>query len=244
LGSEYTDWGVGDVDDKKLARLGAWAGIVFFVLMLVIGLLPGSPPKPSDSAAKIAKYFTDTADEMRIVTYLGGLATVAVLFWLAALYRILRRADSSPVLPVAALAGGVVTAALTAVGGITLGALTILKLQNGIDATGVRFFYVLGNNLTMAGGFSVVVLLIATAGVVVRTHVMPTWLAGIAVIDAVLWLVGAGAVTSTKDFIFYFAFAAFIVFAIWVLVVSIMMLRARDGAAAPSPSPVAEVSAA
>ena len=77
----------------KLGRWGAWAGIVFVVLVLITAFLPGSPPKPSDSAVKIAKYFVDKADEIRITTYIGGLATIAMLFWLGALWRFMRTAE-------------------------------------------------------------------------------------------------------------------------------------------------------
>lgn len=231
-------------DDRKLERLGAWAGIAFVVLVLVTALLPGSPPKTSDSVGKIAKFFVDKSDEIRIVTYVGGLATIAVLFWLAALYRTLRRADSSPIMPVAALLGGVVTAALIGAGGIVMGTVAIIRLQNGISPLDIRFFYVLSNNLAFAGGFSLIVLLVAASAVIVRTHVMPMWVAAIGGIDALLWLVGAGAVTSTKDFIFYIAFAGFIVFAIWVLIVSIFMMRAHGAAPAEAPATVAEPTAA
>jgi hypothetical protein len=232
------------VDDRKLERVGAWAGIVFVVLVLVTALLPGSPPKTSDSVGKIAKFFVDKSDEIRITTYVGGLATVAVLFWLAALYRTLRRVDSSGVLAVAALAGGVVTTALIGVGGVLMGAVSILRLQNGIAPIDIRFFYVLSTNLTVAGGFSLVVLLVATSWAIVRTHVMPTWVAVIGGIDALLWLVGCGAVTSTKDAIFYVAFAGFLVFAIWVLILSILMLRADDGKPAAVPAAAAAETAA
>jgi hypothetical protein len=232
------------VDDRKLERVGAWAGIVFVVLVLVTALLPGSPPKTSDSVGKIAKFFVDKSDEIRITTYVGGLATVAVLFWLAALYRTLRRADSSGVLAVAALAGGVVTTALIGVGGVLMGVVSIIRLQAGIAPIDIRFFYVLSTNLTIAGGFSLVVLLVATSWAIVNTRVMPTWVAVIGGLDALLWLVGCGAVTSTKDFIFYIAFAGFLVFAIWVLIVSIFMLRTDDRAPAAVPATAAAETAA
>jgi hypothetical protein len=232
------------MDDKKLERLGGWAGIVFVVLVVVAGFLPGSPPNTSDSVGKISRYFVDKADEIRIVTYLGGLATIAVLFWLAALYRMLRRVETSPILPVAALAGGIVTTALVAVGGVIIGAVAILTLQSGIAPVNIRLFYVLGNNLTLAGGFSIIVLLLAASWAIVRSHVMPVWVAAIGAVDALLWVVGTGAVTSTKDFIFYFGFAGFLGFALWALIVSIMMLRAPGAAPAATPVTVSEPSVA
>jgi hypothetical protein len=218
------------MDDSKLERWGAWAGIAFVVLVLITVLLPGNPPKVSDSALKIGKYFDDKADEIRIVTYVGGLATVALLFWLGALWRFMRKAEGAgPMLATSAVAGGVVTAGLTAVGGIILGVVAILRLQNGIALSGVRFFYVLGNNLVIAGGFGIIVLVASVSFLVLRSDLMPRWVAAVGGVDLVLWIVACGAVTSTKDFVFYFGFAAFGLFAIWLLIVSIMMLRAPSG---------------
>jgi hypothetical protein len=169
---------------------------------------------------------------------------VAVLFWLGALWRFMRKAEGAgPMLATSAVAGGVLTAALTAVGGIMLGAVAILRLQNGIAPSGVRFFYVLGNNLVLAGGFGVIVLLASVSFLVLRSDLMPRWVAALGGVDIVLWIVACGAVTSTKDFIFYFGFAALTVFAIWVLVVSILMLRAPSGGESGAPA-VAETSAA
>ena len=232
-----------EVDDSKLERWGAWAGIAFVVLVLVTGFLPGSPPKPSDSAAKIAKYFVDKSDEIRITTYVGGLATIAVLFWLGALWRFMRKAEGTgPMLATSALAGGVVAAVLTTVGGIILGATIILKLQNGFaKPSDVRLFYVLGNNFVISGGFGIIVLIASVSLLVLRTGMMPRWVAAVGGVDLVLWIVACGGVTSTKDFIFYFGFGAFVVFAIWVLIVSILMLRAPSGN--PGTPAVAEASA-
>ena len=101
---------------------------------------------------KIAKYFVDKADQIRIVTYVGGLASIAVLFWLGALWRFMRTAEGAgPMLATSAVAAGAVAAALNAVSGIMIGTVSILKLQNGIDDGNIRFFYVLGNNFTIAG---------------------------------------------------------------------------------------------
>jgi hypothetical protein len=225
-----------EVDDSKLERWGAWAGIAFVVLVLVTGFLPGNPPKTSDSAVKITKYFVDRADQIRIVTYVGGLATIAVLFWLGALWRFMRTAEGpGPMLATSAVAGGVFAAVANAASGIIFGTVAILKLQNGIEGGSIRFFYVLGNNFAMAGGFAVIVLIGSVSLLVLRSDLMPRWVAALGGVEILLWLVASGAVTSTKDFIVYFGFAAFALFAVWVLVVSIMMLRStKESAGAPA----------
>ena len=213
------------MDDSKLERWGAWAGIAFVVLVLVTAFLPGSPPKPSDSTAKITTYFADKADEIRIITYLGGLATVAVFFWLGALGRFLRRGEGAgPMLATSAVAGGVFAAVMNGVGGIILAAVTVLRLQNSAPKE-LRFYYVLANMFTIVGGFGIVVLLAAVSLVALRSAVLPRWVAALGGVAIVLWIVATGGVTSTKDWIFYFGLAGFALFAIWVVVVSIMMMR-------------------
>ena len=230
------------MDDSKLERWGAWAGIAFVVLVLITAFLPGSPPKPSDSAVKITKYFVDKSDEIRITTYVGGLATIAILFWLGALWRFMRTAEGpGPMLATSAVAAGAVAAALNAVGGIVFGTVAILKLQSGIDDKSIRFFYVLGNDFAVAGGFAVIVMLAAVSFLVLRSDLMPKWVAALGGVTIVLFFVAGGGVTSTKDFLLYVLLGALVLFSVWIVVVSIMMMKAAKGSGAPA---VAETSAA
>ena len=75
-----------------------------------------------------------------------------------------------------------------------------------------------------------------------RSNLMPTWVAALGGVTIVAWIVAGGGVTSTKDFLLYVLFAAFVLFAVWVVVVSVMMLRAAEqGTGAPA---VSEPSAA
>ena len=62
------------MDDSKWERWGALGGILFVIMVLVSVFLPGSPPKTSDSAAKIVKFFADNGDEIRWAGYIGLLA--------------------------------------------------------------------------------------------------------------------------------------------------------------------------
>ena len=72
------------MDDSKWERWSALGGVLFVVLILVAGFLPGSPPKTSDSAGKIANFITDKNDEVRWAAYIGALGSVALFFlWLA-----------------------------------------------------------------------------------------------------------------------------------------------------------------
>src|ERR1700704_4099555 len=85
--------GGGGMDDSKWERWSALGGILFVVLILVSAFLPGSPPKTSDSAAKIAKFVVDKHDELRWAAYLGALAAVPLFWFAGAVWRLLRRAE-------------------------------------------------------------------------------------------------------------------------------------------------------
>ena len=85
-------------------------------------------------------------------------------------------------------------------------------------------------------------LVASVSFLVLRSDLMPRWVAALGGVTVLVWIVAGGGVTSTKDFLLYVGLAGFVLFAVWVLVVSIMMLRAaKKGAGAPA---VAESSAA
>ena len=63
------------MDDSKWERWSALGGVLFVIMILVGAFLPGSPPKTSDSASKIAKFIADKPDELRWAGFIGALAT-------------------------------------------------------------------------------------------------------------------------------------------------------------------------
>ena len=75
---------------------------LFVVLVLVTVILPGCR-SPASRPRKVTQYFADKADEI-IVTYVGGLAMVAVLFWLGRMWRFMRTAGQGPMLATSAVA--------------------------------------------------------------------------------------------------------------------------------------------
>jgi hypothetical protein len=61
------------MNDSKWERWSALGGLAFVVLTVASALLPGSPPKASDSSAKIADFISDKGDECA-GRPIGGLA--------------------------------------------------------------------------------------------------------------------------------------------------------------------------
>src|ERR1700730_1030591 len=105
------------MDEAKWERWGALAGVVFVGLAVIGGFIGGSPPKTSDSAEKIAKYFQDNQGNLKVGSYLTGLALVPLLWFLGTLFGRLRRAEGGAGrVSGIALTGGIAAAAIAMVG--------------------------------------------------------------------------------------------------------------------------------
>jgi hypothetical protein len=216
------------MDEKQWERWGALGGVVFVVLVVVSAVIGGSPPKPTDSALKIAKYFRDNQDALKIGSYLNGIGLVVFLWFLATLFGRLRRAEGG--------SGRVSGIALT--GAVV--ALTIATVANGITAYAVLHPLGSASSFQVAtilfgyAGFAIAVFVAATSIVVLRTSLLPRWLGWIGAVVALLWLVGAAAVSTENDTINGIGFVVFLLWAIWLLVVSALLYRATT--AAPEPA--------
>jgi hypothetical protein len=223
------------MDDNKWERWSALGGIVFVVLILASAFLPGSPPKPGDSAVKIAKFVTDKGDEIRWAGYLGAIAAVPLFWFAGGVWRLLRRAEGgNPRLTVVAVLGLGFAALSGALGGVILGALGILGVSGSGGLSSTRFFYVLSFNVGALTSFGAAVFVGAFSIVIVRSAVLPTvmgWLGGLV---AILFLIGGAVVTSTRDAFFTISLVSFFAFAVWLLIVSGLMLRAPSSETAVS----------
>jgi hypothetical protein len=212
------------VDDSKWERWGALGGILFVVLVAVSAILPGSPPKTSDSADKIAKFITDNDDSIRWAAYLGGLAVIALFWWLGSVWRLMRRGEGgSPMLTVTALGGAVFASTMATIGAVTLAVIPVIGTHT-FDHPQIRIFYILSSNLAVATEFGAAVFVGAFSLLIIRRRVLPPIMGWLGLIVAALGIVGGPVVASTRDAFFYLAFAGFVSFLVWTLVVSILML--------------------
>jgi hypothetical protein len=145
------------VDDSKWERWGALGGILFVVIVAVSAIIPGSPPKTSDSSVKMLHFLEDNGDAVRVAAVLGGLAIVPLFWWLGSVWRLMRRGEGgSPRLAVTALGGAVFASVMAAIGGVLLAVMPIVGARS-LGSTGVRFFYILSTNLAVATEFALAV---------------------------------------------------------------------------------------
>jgi preprotein translocase subunit YajC len=224
------------MDDVKWERYGAAAGVLFVILVVVGSLISGAPPSPDDSVREIADYYEDHTGTIKAGAFLTGLATVAFLWFLGSLWSTLRRSEDTRRLATIATGGGIV-GLITAITSIALNATVALA----IDSTGAtasvnpKFIYLLSGTIAGMGNFGIAVLVGATAVAALRTGVFPAGLAWASVVLAVGWLVAGLIVASDATAIFTIGFVAFLLWLIWVLVVSFFMIRPQEPAsAAPS----------
>ena len=210
------------MDETKYEKWGLLAGIEFVVLNLVGGLIAGTPPKVTDSTAKITEFFADHHDEIRIGSFLGGLSIIAFLWFLASLFGRLRRAEGGAGrVSQIALTGGVVVAAVASIGYglMALGGLYADTGEFALKTSTVAFAYL---------GFAAAAFVLGASIVVLRTKLLPDWVAWLGGISAILWIVGGVQVTSTRDVFADIGLAAYLVWALWVLVVSVLLYRKQD----------------
>jgi Domain of unknown function (DUF4386) len=216
-------------DSSKWERYGALGGIGFVVLLIVGGIVSGSSPKTTDSAAKILKYFSDNRDGIKVSAYLNGVAAVPILWWAGSLWARLRRAE-----------GGQPRLALVAVLGLVLGgasaaasaaiSATVAIEQKDLGASGAKFFFVLAQAIGSGISFGVAVLVLATSVLVLRMKVFPVWLGWLGLVDGVLMLVAGYGIASTSSALSGIGFAAFIIWAIWIITTSVIMFRTNEPA--------------
>ncbi len=215
------------MDEDKLARWGLLAGVVFVVLILVAGFIAGSPPKVSDPDGKIIKYFSDHQDSLKIASYLNGLSSVVFLWFLGSLFGRLRRAEGGAGrLAGVALTGGVATVAIfSASGGIT----AYNALRPSQASAG---FYRLSADMGAFAFFTIAVFVVGVSLVLWTRGLLPKALGYAGEAIGILFLIGAAAVSTENDAIFTIGFIAFIAFAIWLAIVSVMLYRTPETATA------------
>jgi hypothetical protein len=215
------------MDDSKWERAGNFGGILFVVLIVVTIVLGGSPPKTTDSPAKIAKYFVDHGDDIRWAGYIGALATIALFWWLGSVFRLLRRAEGGvPRLAIIAAAGIVFASAMAAVSGLVANAIALRGVAGTGGADGTKFFYTLSWVLSAGGLIGIAIFVSAFSVGILRSGVLPKALGWFGAVVALAGVIGAASMASDSDALAVLTLVAFTGATIFVLAASILMLRA------------------
>ena len=213
------------MEDAKTVRLCALAGLAFFVLIVVSGpVLQSGSPSLTDSSAKMFHYISTHVGKLKASGALSGFAMAAVLVWLAAHYSALRKAEGGHAgFAPAALAGGILAAASTVVGGAVL-AVAALRIHD-LGASGARFFWTL--QVFMSGGTlaGLAILVGASAVVFLNTGIYGRWFTWVSAVIAVVDLVGILGLAYANGGVQAIVVIGLSLTILWILVVSVMLWR-------------------
>jgi hypothetical protein len=199
-----------------------------FAVLFAVGVSLIDIPSADDSAKEISDFYNSEGDRAQVIiaSYVLVLAGVFFFWFLASLRSRLIAVEGEPGrLTVIAFTGGVVFSAMlmAAASAFSLPAAAITF--GGEDFAGpeaARLLPELGFPLLLiAGMFSAIAMIDAASLLIVRTNVLPRWIGYFGFVAAV-------------GLLFSVVFVPMILLVLWVLFVSIAMIRTRPAAPIPA----------
>ena len=214
-------------------RVAALGGAVFFALVLVYAGLTSGAPSATDSRRVIFDYLTDNQGQLQLAAVVMGLAMPAALLWLSGHFQALTRAEGgTPGLALAALGGGVLTAASSVVGALVLG--TTATRVTDLGPAGARVWWTMHLLSTGATLLGLLLLIGATAAVCLQRQLFARWFAVASVVLALASMIGAFTIGYDTAGIQVVAGIAIVLDSVWIFLVSIFLWR-DTAVALPAP---------
>jgi uncharacterized membrane protein YhaH (DUF805 family) len=216
-------------------------GIAFVVLVVITFFLPPkAPPKAKDLQDSIAAYFSDHRTAILIAAYLAGIALILFIWFVAILARRLRDAGE-PRLGATVLVAGAATLGVAAVSDTIITTLS-WRIADDADADTVKAIFEVQSGLMTRIWFPIAALILAVAAAEWRSQLRPLWYVAGSLAITLFLLVTAAAWAREGFFsptgVPSMPFIAIILFLIWVLVTSVLLLRER-GVLTRTPAPAA-----
>lgn len=233
----YRTKGKPDMSDEQAARYTGVAGLIGVALYVVTVVLIIDFPGINTPAAQLATYAASHQTQLLFEAFVWGAVVVATLSFLVGLWFTLRSgANDVQVTAMLGLVAGVMVYTIV-LGGfgplLTLGyrahslAPDTIKLL--VDQT------LLGTTLS---GFPTFVSLGAFSLAILRTRMLPAWAAWLGIVVGVVHIVAAGSLAG--DGLFSPSgvpvYVAPLLYYIWMLTISILLLRSPQAATQPSPA--------
>ena len=212
-------------------RWAPLSGIVFVGLTIPTLFMPAkSPPGADDPPAEWASFVQDHRSAYLAAMCFSGVAVVGFMVFLASLATRLRAADEE-LLAVVALGAGLVTAAIWYVWLSFEGVLAWTSAE-GLEPAVVKTLLAAAD---FAFPFPIAALVAATSLAALRSAVWPRWLSYVGLAGGV-WLLVGGLALARNGFFAPTSGArltGWAFFFLWVLVVSVFLLRAPREARNP-----------
>jgi hypothetical protein len=214
------------MDDVRWERYGALAGLVFVILIVISAFIAGQPPEPTDTPRQIHEFYRDHERALKAGAFLSGLGAVAFLWFLGSLWSTLRRPEDTRRLATIAAGGGVATIGFALVSS-AITSTTALRIGD-LAPRQAKFFYSLQGIVIGMAAFSIAALVAAASIAALRAKVFPAWLGWAGAVLALAWLVAGLGVASERSALFNYGFVVFLVWLVWVLVISFFLFRPQE----------------
>ena len=229
-----------DPRDPRLDRWATATGVVFVLFAILGYLLAPGLPQADDSDADVLEWFADNDSSVLFQVFLFGVATIFFLWFFGVLAGRLRRAEAGTGgrLPSVILASAGASSALYLFGMACFG--TVARMAPDTS----RVLFELGNMVFTVNEFVALTLVAAVSLAVLRTGLLPEWLAWGGAVFIVLALVDAAGRTIGDSDAFgaggVFGTLTFLVFMAWTLAASLSLWQATP-VETPSEAAVTEV---
>jgi hypothetical protein len=220
--------------EARWDRIAAGAGLLFVLLVVASFFTPSTPEYPS-TADELAASLTDDRAGHQMSLLLGFLADIAFLVFLAGVWSRFRRHEGTAGMMsgLFAIAGAAFTATILVSDGLYL---ALVQAADSADPSTLPTIEALGYWVGLCAVPVGVALMIGATGAILSTHALPSWLGYLAGVNAVVLVLGVGAVFESDEGTWLVAvggFGGFLLFLIWTLATSIVLLmRSRQRAVA------------
>ena len=216
----------------RSSRTGSFAGIAF-VVVYVVAWLVSRAPDSDDPSTTIAAYYTDKGNRVLelVSAYLFVAAAILFLILMAGLCGRLRSVEGGDTTTTStAYAAAIVFAGLLVAGAMSLAAVPAGMSLGGIRAPEggdvINFMQSAGYGMILVGGMLFAATsIVATSIVSIRTSALPGWSAWLGLVCACVLL-------------FSVVWLPQIALLIWVIAISIVLLKRPAGASAAQPTSV------
>jgi hypothetical protein len=215
-----------DPRDPRWERWSSASGVVFVFFAVLAYLFAPGLPQANDPDAEVLDWFADNVSRIRWQVFFFGLATIFFIWFFAMLAGRLRAAAGTPAgrLPAVIVASAGASAALYMVGTACFGAVARRPSE------GARALFELGNMAFVVNEFVAVTLVAAVSLAVLRTRLLPEWLAWAGAVFVILALLDAAGRTIADSAAFgpggVFGILTFLVFLAWTLAASLLLWQA------------------
>jgi hypothetical protein len=211
---------------RRWQQIGGAAGILYVALQFGFSLVgaTGEPTSFDAPAKDWLTHYQNSHNLFFLAPYSAGVPMLLLVIFVAALHVKLRPAGNAESLPSIAvlLFGGVAAALLVAAAVASTAAL--LRVGHGLDESGASTLSGLANEFFVMSFFGIGGLVLAAGIGAISAHTLPAWLGWSGIVIGLAAGIAPGAQLTA------FWLIPFFLFYIWVVAVSVVLIRdARSG---------------